>query len=151
MITLLVKSTELHTTAVILSFVRRLLRLFFHNLSKFDAHHLLKYIEIQSEEKLTVIPCNSETYISFSFFVPVGKSKDDKLLYETFRFLDSYRFISGSLETLVTTLEKRTIVNYLNTSQNMSTSCKRNEFSHIRFPIALRNSLKNRCLNMGIS
>ena len=48
--------------------------IFFHNLSKYDAHHLLKYIEIQSEEKLTVIPCNSETYISFSFFVPVGKS-----------------------------------------------------------------------------
>ena len=39
--------------------------IFFHNLSKYDAHHLLKYIEIQSEEKMTVIPCNSETYISF--------------------------------------------------------------------------------------
>ena len=79
--------------------------IFFHNLNKYDAHHLMKYIEIRSEEKLTVIPCNSETYISFSFFVPVGKSKDDKLLYEEFRFLDSYRFLSGSLETLVTTLE----------------------------------------------
>ena len=33
--------------------------IFFHNLSKYDAHHLLKYIEIQSEEKMTVIPCNS--------------------------------------------------------------------------------------------
>ena len=77
--------------------------IFFHNLSKYDAHHLLKYIEIQSEEIMTVIPCNSETYISFSFFVPVGKSKDDKLLYEELRFLDSYRFLSGSLDTLVTT------------------------------------------------
>ena len=56
---------------------------------------------------MTVIPCNSETYISFSFFVPVGKSKDDKLLYEEFRFLDSYRFLSGSLDTLVTTLETK--------------------------------------------
>ncbi|XP_075256665.1 uncharacterized protein LOC142349135 [Convolutriloba macropyga] len=54
---------------------------------------------------MTVIPCNSETYISFSFFVPVGKSKDDKLLYEEFRFLDSYRFLPGSLGTLATTLE----------------------------------------------
>ena len=81
--------------------------IFFHNLSKYDAHHLLKYIEIQSEEKMTVIPCNSETYISYSFFVPVGKSKDDKLLYEEFRFLDSFRFLSGSLETLATTLETK--------------------------------------------
>ena len=81
--------------------------IFFHNLSKYDAHHLLKYIIIQSEENLTVIPCNSETYISFSFFVPVGKSKDDKLLYEEFRFLNSFRFLSESLETLATTLKTK--------------------------------------------
>ena len=56
---------------------------------------------------MTVIPCNSETYISFSFFVPVGRTKDDKLLYEEFRFLDSFRFFSGSLETLATTLETK--------------------------------------------
>ena len=30
--------------------------IFFHNLSKYDAHYLLKNIEIRSEEKLTVIP-----------------------------------------------------------------------------------------------
>ena len=81
--------------------------IFFHNLSKYDAHHLLKYIEIRSEEKLKVIPCNSETYISFSFFVPVGKTKDDKLLYEEFRFLDSFCFLSGSLDTLATTRETK--------------------------------------------
>ena len=68
---------------------------FFHNLSKYDAHHLLKHIEIQSEEKTTVIPCNSETYISFPFFVPVGRKKDDKLLYGEFRFLDSFLFFNG--------------------------------------------------------
>ena len=59
------------------------------------------------EEKLTVIPCNSETYISFSFIVHVGKTKDDKLLYEEFRFLDSFRFLSGSLDTLSTTVETK--------------------------------------------
>ena len=81
--------------------------IFFHNLSKYDAHHLLKYIEIKSEEKMTVIPCNSETHISFSFFVPVGNTKDDKLLYEEFRFLDSFRFLSGSLDTLAKTPETK--------------------------------------------
>ena len=84
--------------------------IFFHNLSKYDAHHLLKHIEILSQEKLTVIPCNSETYISFSFFVPVGKTKDDKLLYEEFRFLDSFRFLLGSRDTLATTLETKDYV-----------------------------------------
>ena len=94
--------------------------IFFHNLSKYDAHHLLKYIEIQSEEKLTVIPCNSETYISFSLFVPVSKSKDDKLLYEEFRFLDSYLFLSGSLDTLATTLETK---DYCQLSKHFQKNC----------------------------
>ena len=125
--------------------------IFFHNLSKYDAHHLLKYIEIQSEEKLTVIPCNSETHISFSFFVPVCKSKDDKLLYEEFRFLDSYRFYLGVLTLWLQHSKQRTVVKYLNFSKNIATFCKRKEFSHIRFSIVLRNSLKNRCLNMMIS
>ena len=126
-------------------------RIFFHNLSKYDAHHLLKYIEIQLDEKLTVIPCNSETYISFSFFVPVGKSKDDKLLYEEFRFLDSFRFLSRSLDTLVTTLETKDNIQLSKHFPNMSTFCKRKEFSHIRFSIALRNSLDSRCLIMVTS
>ena len=78
--------------------------IFFHNLSKYVAHHLLKFIEICANEKLTVIPCNSETYISFSFLVPVGRTKDDKLLYEEFRLLESFDFLSGSLDTLITTL-----------------------------------------------
>ena len=80
---------------------------FLHNLSKYDAHHLLKYIEIGSEEKLSLIPSNSETHISFSFFVPVGKTKDDKLRYEKFCFLDSFRFLLGNIDTLATTLETR--------------------------------------------
>ena len=125
--------------------------IFLHNLSKYDAHHLLKHIEMRSEEKLTVIPCNSETYISFSFFVPVGKSKDDKLLYEEFCFLDSFRFLLGILDTLAPTLETRDYIPYLNICQNMSTVCKKKEFSHIRFSIALRNSLESCCLILVIS
>ena len=81
--------------------------IFFHNLSKYDAHHLLKFNEICADERLTVIPCNSETYISFSFFVPVGRTKYDKLFYKEFRFLDSFRFLSGSLDTLATALETK--------------------------------------------
>ena len=128
-----------HNSCNLMLRTQTLTPIFFHNLGKYDAHHLLKYIEIQSEEKLTVIPCNSETYISFSFFVPVGKGKDDKLLYEEFRFLDSYRFLSGSLDTLVTTLETKDYCQLSKHFQKIATFCKRKEFSHIRFSIALRN------------
>ena len=72
---------------------------FSHNLGYNDTYHLLKYIEIQSKEKMTVIPCSSETYISFSFFVPVGRTKDDQLFHEENNFLDSFSFLSGSLDT----------------------------------------------------
>ena len=121
MITLLVKSTELHTTVASLRFVRRHLHHFFYNLSKYDAHHLLKFMEIYADEKLTVIPCKSETYISFSFFVPVGRAKDDRLLYEEFRFLDSFRFLSGSLDTLVTKLETK---DYIHLSKMFPKCCR---------------------------
>ena len=122
-----------------------------HNQRKYDAHHLLKYIEIQLEEKLTVIPCNIETYISISFFVPVGKSKDDKLLYEEFRFLDSYRFLSGSLDTQVTTLETK---DYCQLSKHFQKKCdilqKKGVFPY-SFLDSFGNSLKNCCLNTVIS
>ena len=125
--------------------------IFFHNLSEYDAHHLLKYIEIRSEGKLTVIPCNSETYISFSFFVPVGKTKDEKLLYEEFRFLDSFRFLSGSLETLVKTLETKDYIQLSKHFPKHVDILQKKGIFHIRFSIALRNSLKSRCLIMVIS
>ena len=105
--------------------------IFFHNLSKYDAHHLLKYIEVQSEETLTAIPCNSETYVSFSFFVPVGRTKDDQLLYEEFPFLDSFRFLSGSLETLATTLEtKDSIQLYKHFTKHVEILQKKGVFPH---------------------
>ena len=59
---------------------------------------------------MTVIPCSSETYISFSFLVPVSKSKVDKLLYEDFCFFDRYCFLSGGLDSLVTTLKTKDYV-----------------------------------------
>ena len=48
-------------------------------------------------------------------------------------------------------LQQRTTFNYLNISQNMSAFRKIKDFSHIRFSIALTNSLKSRCLIMVIS
>ena len=71
---------------------------FFHNLNKYAAHHLMKYLEIHSKVKLTVIFCNSETYTSFSFFVPVDRTKDDKLLYmKNFVSLIAFVFYLGVL------------------------------------------------------
>lgn len=72
---------------------------FFHNLSKYDAHLFVKELgEIKGDIK--VIPLNKELYISISKFVPV---KDDTL---EIRFLDSLRFMPSSLSTLAGNLSE---------------------------------------------
>ncbi|XP_053210240.1 uncharacterized protein LOC128394030 [Panonychus citri] len=58
----------------------------FHNLKNFDAHILIKAIQDRMYDHINIIPQNTEKYISFSF---------DKL-----KFIDSYAFLSGSLDVL---------------------------------------------------
>lgn len=65
---------------------------FFHNLSRYDAHLFIK--ELVRHSQVSVIPTNTETYIAFSsWFGPIK-----------FLFLDSFRFLPESLEKLVSNL-----------------------------------------------
>ena len=63
-------------------------------------------------EDLSAIAKTVETYISISINIPVGtyKKKSGQLvkLYQSLRFLDSYQFVSQSLENLAKTLKKMT-------------------------------------------
>ena len=63
----------------------------FHNLRGYDAHMIFQKIH-RRHGKITVIPNNSERYISFT----VGRLK----------FLDSMQFLSGSLEDLAAQLNE---------------------------------------------
>jgi len=59
-----------------------------HNLSGYDAHHIISEIgQLTDGSDLTAIPRTKEKYVSFTW----GK----------LRFLDSYGFLSSSLDTLV--------------------------------------------------
>ena len=44
---------------------------FFHNLSRHDAHHIIKNLKLNDGGKLSAIPKNDETYISFSLDIPM--------------------------------------------------------------------------------
>ena len=68
------------------------LPIFFHNLKGYDGHLLVQALGQFKEYPISVIPMNTEKYISFS----LGK----------LRFLDSFQFLSGSLDKLTGTLEK---------------------------------------------
>ena len=86
------------------------LPVFFHNLSRYDAHHILEHLKLKVGEELSAIAITDETYISFSINIPVGtyKKQSGQLvkLYQSLRFLDSYQFVSQSLENLAKTMKK---------------------------------------------
>lgn len=68
---------------------------FLHNLSGYDAHFIVKELGFD-EKKIGVIAENEEKYISFS--KQVGKLQ--------LRFLDSFRFMASSLESLASNLQR---------------------------------------------
>ena len=76
----------------------------FHNLSGYDAHLFVKNLG-KSEGNIKCIPNNEEKYISFSKEIVVGeyinkKGKKVEVKHEI-RFLDSFKFMVSSLESLV--------------------------------------------------
>ena len=79
----------------------------FHNLSGYDAHLFIRELGGHTSD-MEVIAKNKEDYISFSIKVPVdsyidnnGKEKD-KLI--ELRFIDSFKFMSSSLDSLTKNL-----------------------------------------------
>ena len=77
----------------------------FHNLSGYDSHLFIKKLQsvVDNGERLKCIPCNEEKYISFSKEVIVDSfEKNGKkiLVKRELRFLDSFRFMASSLDTL---------------------------------------------------
>ena len=71
---------------------------FFHNFRGFDSHLLIEAAGKYKDQKITCIPNNMEKYISFS----VGN----------LRFLDSYQFMSESLEKLVDNLASEGLTHF---------------------------------------
>ena len=79
----------------------------FHNLSGYDAHLFIRDLGAHTSE-IGVIVKNKEDYISFSIKLPVDSYIDkngeekDKLI--ELRFIDSFKFMSSSLDSLTKNL-----------------------------------------------
>ena len=94
----------------------------FHNLSGYDSHLFIKNLGF-SEGDIDCIPNNEEKYISFSKKTEVGsymkKVKNEKgeinlknkPLHHTIRFIDSFKFMAASLDSLVNNLPKDDFIN----------------------------------------
>ena len=82
----------------------------FHNLSGYDAHLFIKELAASSTDgaKMGVIAKNKEDYISFSIKVEVDKYIDKNRIEKSkeieLRFIDSFKFMSSSLDSLINNL-----------------------------------------------
>lgn len=71
----------------------------FHNLSNYDAHFIIKSLANNIPGSISTIPCNDQRYISFTLTVPSQYINDYKRGIKL-RFIDSFRFMSSSLDEL---------------------------------------------------
>ena len=84
----------------------------FHNLSGYDAHLFIKELAASSTDgaKMGVITKNKEDYISFPIKVEVDKYIDKNGIEKSkeieIRFIDSFKFMSSSLDSLVNNLAR---------------------------------------------
>lgn len=94
---------------------KKFLPVYIHNLKGYDAHlfisSLNKYgYKMEKKQIITCIPNNEERYISFSKEIQVGTYKDEKgkikpVMFEI-RFIDTFAFMSSSIEELANNLKK---------------------------------------------
>ena len=86
----------------------------FHNLSGYDSHLFIKNLGT-SEGKIDCIPNNEEKYISFSKHILVdrfiNKKGEEKEVIREIRFIDSFKFMAASLDSLVNNLPKESLKN----------------------------------------
>ena len=79
----------------------------FHNLADYDAHLFIREL-VKHTKGRGVIAKNTEDYISFSIKVEVDKYVDkngeEKYKELELRFIDSFKFMSSSLDSLVNNL-----------------------------------------------
>ena len=81
----------------------------FHNLAGYDAHLFIKELA-KHTTNINVTAKNTENYISFSVKVEVDryidKAGNEKIKEIELRFIDSFKFMSSSLDSLVNNLAK---------------------------------------------
>ena len=124
-----------HNKCNINYFSERYLPIIFHNLRGYDGHLIIQeVIKIEPNSDISVIPNSYEKFVSFK----IGKMK----------FIDSFQFMSSSIEKLTETLYNKTnhdkyekFYNMKNTFLNIWIYCVEKVFIHMNGLITLINSI----------
>ena len=86
----------------------------FHNLRCYDSHLFMKNLGF-TPGNINCIPNNEEKYISFTKNIEVGsytnKKGETKPIIHKIRFIDSFKFMSTSLDNLVNNLPEEAFTN----------------------------------------
>ncbi|XP_019886947.2 uncharacterized protein LOC105278604 [Ooceraea biroi] len=81
----------------------------FHNLSGYDAHFIVKELASNFKGNVDVLPINKEKYISFTKHVyGFDDNKTPWHNHMQLRFIDSFKFLSSSLDKLSSYLNQET-------------------------------------------
>ncbi|XP_018362816.1 PREDICTED: uncharacterized protein LOC108760996, partial [Trachymyrmex cornetzi] len=78
----------------------------FHNLSGYDSHFVIKEVATVYEGSIELLPITKEKYISFTKNVKDTAERSDSRNNIKLRFIDSYKFLSSSLDKLASFLNK---------------------------------------------
>ncbi|XP_070172318.1 uncharacterized protein [Polyergus mexicanus] len=92
----------------------------FHNLSGYDSHFIIEEIATAFEGSINVLPITKEKYISFTKHVKDTAEKSDCRSDIKLRFIDSYKFLSTSLEKLTSFLNNDKLQILKSKFQNLS-------------------------------
>jgi len=90
----------------------------FHNLSGYDAHFIIEDIATAFEGSIELLPITKEKYISFTKTVKLAQ--DDVKNHIKLRFIDSYKFLTASLDKLASFLDKDKLKILQSEFQNVS-------------------------------
>lgn len=106
----------------------------FHNLSNYDAPFVLKALvnSVYLPGHVSVIPITTEKYITFTKHI-IG-CKVYGLKSVNIRFLDSYRFLSGSLDVLSKLLPKEKL-------KNLKKECDKRNYTEEQFELMTKKGI----------
>lgn len=105
-----------------------------HNLTGYDAHLFIKKLALEIDGDLSIIPINTEQYISFTKIVDESTNDMDHSEKIKLKFIDSFRFMPASLSKLASLIPS-------NEKRILHTECTKRKYSSMQISMLERKGV----------